>query len=366
VHWLAVAILCLMAALAIFLGERLRRRRAEAQAYLKGVRSMISDDSDAAIEALSDAARLGSPEAVETYLALGALFRRTGDLPRAIRLHRNMLLRPGLAPDRRAEVERELADDYRRAGMLREAAQAYRPLAEAGDRAAAQGLRDVLVDLDDLAGAVAVQRRLGPAPDDRLLAHLLARLSRSRLAADAGEARRAALEAVEASPTCADALLALAEVEVARGDRAAALAAVEGALEAEPAVSLLAWPVLERLGDPGLAEGAVATRLARAPGDAALHLLRARLLQAQGRSAEALGALRLALELDRTGEVTLAMRDLLKEAGSPGPEELSARHDLMVEALSRQVRSLRCRGCGASAASRAWRCPRCGAFDAYW
>ena len=77
--WLALAILCLMAALAIFLGERLRRRRAEARAYLKGVRSMISDDSDAAIEALSDAARLGSPEAVETYLALGALFRRTGD-----------------------------------------------------------------------------------------------------------------------------------------------------------------------------------------------------------------------------------------------------------------------------------------------
>ena len=364
-YWLAVAILCLLAALAIFLGERLRRRREEAQAYLKGVRSMISDDSDAAIEALSDAARLGSPEAVETYLALGALFRRTGELPRAIRLHRNMLLRPGLDPGRRAEVERELADDYRRSGMLREAAEAYRPLAEGGDRPAAEGLRDVLVDLGDLEGAVAVQRRLRPAGEDRLLAHLLARLARARLAADPQAARGAALAAAEASPGCADGLLALAEAEAARGDRAAALGAVERALDAEPATALLAWPALERLGDPAAAERLVTARLGRAPGDAALHLLRGRLLRAQGRSAEALGPLGRALELDQAGEVTLAMRDLLKEAGAPGPEELSARHDLMVAALSRQVRSLRCRHCGAGAAARAWRCPRCGAFEAY-
>jgi len=363
-YWLVVAVLCLLAALAIFLSQRLQRRREEAQAYLKGVRSMISDDSDAAIAALSDAARLGSPEAVETYLALGALFRRTGDLQRAIRLHRNMLLRPGLEPARRAEVERELADDYRRSGMLREAAQAYRPLAEAGDRRAAEGLRDVMAELGDLEGAVALQRRLRPEGEDRLLSHLLARLARARLAEDPEAARRAALAAGEASPACADGLLALAEAEAARGDRAAALAAVLRALDAEPATALLAWPALERLGDPAAAEGLVAARLARAPGDAALHLLRGRLLHAQGRNPEALEALRRALELDPAGEVTLAMRDLLKGAGAPGPEELSARHDLMVAALTRQVRSLRCRHCGAGAAARAWSCPRCGAVDA--
>jgi lipopolysaccharide biosynthesis regulator YciM len=96
VHWLLIA--AGLAVVAAFLAYRLKRRREEAKAYLKGVRSMISDDPDAAIEALSDAARLGSPEAVETYLALGDLFKREGDITRAIRLHRNMLHRPGLAP----------------------------------------------------------------------------------------------------------------------------------------------------------------------------------------------------------------------------------------------------------------------------
>src|SRR5512136_3433717 len=98
--------------------SRHRRRRREAKAILAGVRSMISDDPDAAIEALSDAARLGTPQALDTYLALGALFRRTGDLSRAIRLHRNMLVGPALDPAGRAAVERELAEDYRRSGMI--------------------------------------------------------------------------------------------------------------------------------------------------------------------------------------------------------------------------------------------------------
>lgn len=362
--WLALGVLCLLAAMAILLGERLRRRREEARAFLKGVRSMISDDSDAAIAALSDAARLGSPEAVDTYLALGALFRRTGDLPRAIRLHRNMLLGPGLDPARRAEVERELADDYRRSGLLREAVEVYRRLAGSGDRAAAEGLREVLVELGDLEGAVAVQRRLAGEGGDRLLAHLLAALARARLGEDPAAARRAAAAAVQAAPACADGLLALAEVEAARRDATAALAAAGRALDVEPQAALLAWPALAQL-DAAAGEALVSERLARRPEDAALLLLRGRLRYAQGRSGEAMAALRRALELDGSGEVTLAMRDLLKEAAPPGPEELSARHDLMVAALSRQVRSLRCRGCGAGTAARAWRCARCGAFDAY-
>ena len=126
--WIVLAAGSFAAVVAILAADRLKRRRDEAQAYLKGVRSIVSGDPDAAIAALSDAARLGTPEAVDTYLALGALFRREGDLARAVRLHRNMLLGPDLDPARRPEVERELAEDYRRSGMLAEAAELYEGL----------------------------------------------------------------------------------------------------------------------------------------------------------------------------------------------------------------------------------------------
>ena len=355
-HWLPIALL--LAVVAAVLATRLRRRREEAQAYLKGVRSMISNDPDAAIEALSDAARLGSPEALETYLALGELFRRTGDLPRAIRLHRNMLHRPGLDPSRRSVVERELADDFRRAGMLAEAADTYRRLAGA-DPAAAQGLRDVLVAQGRIEEAIEVQGRDCP-PDRRVLAHLLAATAR---AASGEEALRAATRAAEADPTCADALLVRAEAEAAlRAKDAAATVAL--ALEAEPAAALLAWPALAAL-PPGPALGAVEGALAARPGDARLLLLRGRLLYRAGQPEEALAEVRRALERDEDGEATLALREMLRAAEAPPPAELAARHDLVVAALVRQARLLRCRTCGGAAPVRAWRCPRCGAFDAY-
>jgi lipopolysaccharide biosynthesis regulator YciM len=88
-------------------------------------------------------------------------------------------------------------------------------------------------------------------------------------------------------------------------------------------------------------------------------------MHAVGRNADAAPALQRALDLDTTGEVTLAMRDLLREAGTPGPDELAMRHDLMVAALLRRARPVRCKRCGAEAPVRAWRCTRCGAFESF-
>jgi len=362
--WLVIAVLLLGAAAAL-LFERLLRRRKEARAYLQGVRYVLSDDPDAAIAALSDAARLGSPEAVETYLALGALFRRTGDLARAIRLHRNMLMRPGLDPARRVEVERELACDYRRGGMLDEALGAYRVLADGGDRPSMEGLRDVLVDLGRLAEAAEVQRKLAGPGEDPLLAHLLATQARAELQADPERGRAAALAAVAANPRSADALLAMAEAEGAVGRVTDALEAISAALDEDPGAAILAWPAFASAGDPAASLALLDARLARSPADSALHYLRGRALNLAGRAQDAMAALRRALELDVTGEVTLAMRDLLREAEAPPPEQLAARHDLLVTALLRKARPARCRRCGAEAPTRQWRCRRCGAFESF-
>lgn len=362
--WILAAAGSFAAFVAIVVADRFRKRRDEAQAYLKGVRSVISGDPDAAIEALSDAARLGTPEAVDTYLALGALFRRTGDFSRAVRLHRNMLLGPVLDPARRAEVERELADDYRRSGMLAEAAEIFERLAPA-DRVAAEGLRDVRIEQGDLAGAVEVQRRLGTPGADPVLAHLVAALARAEGAADPARGVALAREALLAHPGSADALLALAELEAARGDAGAALGALGEALDLDPRAATLAWPALSRVGEAVRVEAFVADRLAARPDDAALRLLRARALHRLGLNPPAVAELRLALEQDHSGEVTVAMRELLREAEAPGPDDLSARHDLLVAALLRRARPIRCAQCGAEAAARAWRCRRCGAFDSF-
>ncbi|WP_242396422.1 hypothetical protein, partial [Anaeromyxobacter oryzisoli] len=261
--WLAVALGSFAAVVAILVADRLKRRRDEAKAYLAGVRSIVSGDPDAAIEALSDAARLGTAEAVDTYLALGALFRREGDLARAVRLHRNMLMGTVLDPARRPEVERELAEDYRRSGMLAEAAELYARLAPQ-DPAAVEGLRDVRVEQGDLVGAIALERRLAPGGEDPVLAHLFAAQARSALARDPARAAAFAREGLLAHPGSADALLALAEAEGAAGEAGPALEAIGRALDAAPRAAPLAWPALHALRDPAAAAAFVAARSAAA------------------------------------------------------------------------------------------------------
>jgi lipopolysaccharide assembly protein B len=363
--WVAVAVASLAAVMAVLLGDRLRRRRDEAQAYLKGVRSVISGDPDAAIEALSDAARLGSPEAVETYLALGALFRREGDFARAVRLHRNMLMGPDLPMSRRAEVERELAEDYRRSGILDEAAQIYERLAPT-DPVAAAGLRDVRVEQGDLAAAARIQRGLGGDDGrDPVLAHLLAGQAREALPDDPDRARALARQALESYTRSADAWLALAEGEAAAGASQDALTAAARALDAEPRAAFQAWPALREVPDRQEVVRFLEERLALRPDDAALHVLHARALDRSGRRPEAFVALRRALDHDRNGEVTFALRELLRKEQTAEPDELAARHDLLVAALLRRGRAPRCTRCGADAPVRAWRCRRCGAFDSF-
>jgi lipopolysaccharide biosynthesis regulator YciM len=348
--------------------SRHRRRRREATAILAGVRSMISNDPDAAIEALSDAARLGTPQALDTYLALGALFRRTGDLSRAIRLHRNMMVSGLLDPARRGEVELELALDYRRSGMLTEAADLLAPRA-ASSRPAAEALREVRADQGLWREAAALQLSLPGPGSDRWRAHLLAAASRAELLA--GRARTSlelADQAVTADGACADARLARAEALAAGGALEQALDEVIVALRHQATAALLAGTALERVTDPELALTRLEPLLAAAPEDAALRLLRARLLHRSGQRRVALAEAGEALRLDRTGEVTLALRDLLRRAETPAPaapDELAARHALTLEALRRRTESPRCGRCGAEASAREWRCRSCGRFDVF-
>ncbi len=279
-----------------------------------------------------------------------------------------MLVSGLLDPGRRGEVELELAQDYRRAGMLAEAAELLSPRA-ASTRQAAEALREVRADQGRWREAAALQAALPGPGSARLRAHLLAAAARAELAASRREAGLAlADEAVEADPECADARLARAEVLAGGGAAELALEEVVEALLRQPGEALLAAPALDRLEDPVPALGRLERLVSARPDDAALRLLCARMLHRAGRRGEALEAAREALRLDRTGEVTLALRDLLRRAESPSPgvpDELAARHALTMEALRRKAEPPRCGRCGAEASAREWRCRSCGRFDVF-
>ncbi len=58
------------------------------------------------------------PQTIELHFALGALFRRRGEVDRAIRMHRSLVERDDLKEEQRLQALSELGQDYLKAGLL--------------------------------------------------------------------------------------------------------------------------------------------------------------------------------------------------------------------------------------------------------
>ena len=55
---------------------------------------------------------------IETHFALGNLFRKRGEVNRAIKIHQNIIARPDITEEQRNQAFYSLAKDYRHAGLL--------------------------------------------------------------------------------------------------------------------------------------------------------------------------------------------------------------------------------------------------------
>lgn len=99
--------------------------------YYTGVNYLVNEQPDKAIEAFVKVLSL-SPESVETTLALGNLFRRRGEVDRAIRIHQNLIARPSLTSKQRSRGLMELGQDYLSAGVYDRAESLFHELSEMG------------------------------------------------------------------------------------------------------------------------------------------------------------------------------------------------------------------------------------------
>lgn len=99
--------------------------------YFKGLNFVLNEEPDKAIEVFIRMLEVDS-ETVETHLALGNLFRRRGEVDRAIRIHQNLIARPTLNREQRSNALLELGMDYMRSGLLDRAEGLFLELIESG------------------------------------------------------------------------------------------------------------------------------------------------------------------------------------------------------------------------------------------
>ena len=106
--------------------------------YLKGLNFLLNEQTDQALEHFLKMVRVDD-KTIETHFALGSLFRRRGEVDRAIRIHQNIIARPDLASEQRDQALYSLAKDYLAAGLLDRAEKLFTRLAD-GSRYQVQAL----------------------------------------------------------------------------------------------------------------------------------------------------------------------------------------------------------------------------------
>ncbi len=99
--------------------------------YLKGLNYLLNEQPDKALEVFIDLVDVDS-ETVETHLVLGNMFRRRGEVDRAIRIHQNLIARPALESTYKSTALLELAKDYLKAGLLDRAETLFNDVIEIG------------------------------------------------------------------------------------------------------------------------------------------------------------------------------------------------------------------------------------------
>ena len=99
--------------------------------YFLGLNYLINEQPDKAVDVFIKMLEVNT-DTVETHLALGNLFRRRGEVDRAIRIHQNLIARPQLPQKQRMQALFELAQDYLRAGVLDRAERLFLELIELG------------------------------------------------------------------------------------------------------------------------------------------------------------------------------------------------------------------------------------------
>ena len=346
--------------------------RALPRSYFRGLNFLLNEQPDKAIEAFIEVVKV-DPQTVELHFALGNLFRRRGEVERAIRMHQHLADREDLAPDQRLHAVFELGQDFLKAGFLDRSEEYFLKLKGTSFEAQA---REMLLEIyekeKDWAKAIELIRAAalqGDQPNQRDFAQFYCELAQQDLTHARYDAARARVgEALAANRKCARASLLLGDVEAATGNPAQAIEAWKNIESQDPPyLALVAQRMLSAYKLTNQLEaGTTLMRayLAAYPSLDLFNVLYQSVLDTDG-AAAAHDFVR--EELKRTP--TLMGLDKLLEAQLLDAP-LDRRRDLeMIRALVHQrTRGLslyRCDRCGFKARQYYWHCPACGGWETY-
>ena len=330
---------------------RARRVRLPRDYYI-GLDHLINDRFDRAAEVFTRVARSDS-DAAEIQFALGSLFRRRGEVDRAIAVHTRLQERA--AATVRDQATFALALDYLSAGLMDRAERLLEQLTATRDyrRDALEHLLKIYEQQGDWAKALKV---FGELPGElqrergRVAAHYLCELAEHAVVEGDGARARALLrQAREHASELPRAQLLTARLLEADGEHEAAAQLYLQALELTPALALEILPRLMRLVPPDEAPRTLETVSER--------------LQHCGRATPRQLAWLLAMALgpEQDSPPARVSQELLGAAAGGEPTALGRLLARIGDAGGRY----QCEECGLASVAWYWRCPKCRGWDSF-
>ncbi|MGD8809391.1 MAG: lipopolysaccharide assembly protein LapB [Gammaproteobacteria bacterium] len=162
--------------------------------YIRGLNLVLNRRTDEALELFVQMAKVDE-DTLETHFALGHLFRRRGEVDRAIRVHQNLLARPNLPEMQRHQALFSLGEDYLSAGLFDRAEKLFGELIESESHAdvALRKLVYIYEQEREWEKAIEMLRRLEVVSGERLpeVAHYYCELAeQARLDGDLVKAKQ--------------------------------------------------------------------------------------------------------------------------------------------------------------------------------
>ena len=365
--------------LGLLLGRLLRNRYYKNQAsltskgdnaFFKGIQYLLSNDRDQAIEEFTKSVQVNS-DTIETYVALGNLYRSKGDIDRAIRIRQTIILRPNI--DRRIKLRAlfDLGLDYKKGGFLDRALETFLDVHknQPSNLETLEEIEKIYEEMKDWENSFIIRQRIsGLTKGDHghILAHHLTELGKLYLErGDISKAKSSFQRAISTHEDCVDAYLHLGDLYFDHQDFRKAMATWKKVVKISPRFTFLAYRRLEgaysKMENLKPVEDFL-KECAQYNSDAFTHLALARYMHNEKDYDGALKELKAALDLDPSfWEARRFMGEILLDHGEK-EAALDAYRNL-IERLDVRDLEFQCANCGFRPADLHWQCPQCKKWD---
>jgi lipopolysaccharide biosynthesis regulator YciM len=336
--------------------------------YFTGLNFILNEEPDKALEVFLRMVEVEN-DTVETHLALGSLYRRRGEVDRAIRIHENIIARQSLKDEHREHAMFALGEDYFRAGLFDRAEDMFQRLsAHPGRRTAAlRYLLRIYEQQGDWEQAIKTHQRLHELASPQhptAIAHYYCELAEQAL--ERGDRNQALLllrKVRGEQRNFARSALIRADIAWDLGDRDLAARLCQKVVELHPQLLPL---VLQRY-----------VRVAQSDGDPAMAVQNFRpLVRSEPAARAELAAAGIVAGLERESFVIECLPDFIRRDPNLGalvptlvgdPSSLTNEQRIaLAGALAKILRRghrYRCVECGLPTATHFWQCPGCRSWD---